>query len=412
MIGRFSPRPEDLQRLQVGPIGPHLPSFATLVAQQGYCSVTGWLKVRLVAKLSRWLQQHRVPLSELSETQIAAFFNARWKRLKRHVGDQTTMALLLRHLRQAHVVVPPPEAGTGSDTDLLCVEYESFLLRERSLTPSSTEKYLDVARRFLFERFPAGKIYVKKLRAGDVTDFLLHDSSNRGRRTVQLTATVLRSFLNFLFQKGRIPTNLAAAVPSVPHRHLAELPHYLEAREVERVLRSCDRRRKIGKRDYAIFLLLARLGLRAGEVAQLTLDDIDWRAGELLVRGKGARVDRLPLLQDVGQALAEYLQKARPACSSRRVFIQCKAPFDGFAGPQCVSNLVRMALIHLDLSPTHRGAHVLRHSLATGLLRNGASLAQIGQVLRHQLPQTTEIYAKVDFGALRPLALPWIGGAQ
>lgn len=123
-------------------------------------------------------------------------------------------------------------------------------------------------------------------------------------------------------------------------------------------------------------------------------------------------MDRLPLLQDVGEALADYLQKARPVCSSRRVFIQCRAPFGGFAGPGCVSNLVRMALIHVRLSPAHRGAHVLRHSLATGLLRNGASLAQIGQVLRHQLPQTTEIYAKVDFGALRPLALPWIGGAQ
>ena len=412
MIVRFDPRPEDLQRLQVGPIGPHLPSFAALVTRQGYCSVTGWLKVRLVGRLSRWLEQHRVPLSGLNETQIAAFFNARWKRLKRHVGDQTTMALLLRHLRQANVVAPPPEAGTGSDADLLCAEYENFLLKERSLVPSSTENYLEVAGRFLSERFPTGKIYLKKLQARDVTDFLLHDSSNRGRRSVQLTATVLRSFLNFLFQKGRIAANLGAAVPSIPHRRLAELPHYLEAHEVERVLSTCDRRRKIGKRDYAIFLLLARLGLRAGEVTQLTLGDINWRAGELFVRGKGARVDRLPLLQDVGEALAEYLQKARPACSSRRVFIQCKAPFDGFAGPQCVSNLVRMALIRLDLSPAHRGAHVLRHSLATGLLRNGASLAQIGQVLRHQLPQTTEIYAKVDFGALRPLALPWIGGAQ
>jgi site-specific recombinase XerD len=411
MIVRFDPRSEDLQRLQVGPIGPHLPSFAALISQQGYCNVTGWLKVRLVAKLSRWLQQRHVALRELNETQIATFLAARWKHLKRHVGDQTTMAILLRHLRRLDAV-PDPPPNDGSDTDLLCAEYERFLLKERSLTPSSTENYLDVARRFFCQRFPTGKIYLKKLRAGDVTDFLLQDSANRGRRSVQLTATVLRSFFNFLFQKGRITTNLAAAVPSVPHRHLAELPHYLEAWEVQRVLRSCDRRRKIGKRDYAIFLLLARLGLRAGEVTQLTLDDIDWRAGELLVRGKGPRVDRLPLLQDVGQALAEYLQKARPACSSRRVFIQCRAPFEGFAGPQCVSNLVRMALIQLDLSPAHRGAHVLRHSLATGLLRNGASLAQIGQVLRHQLPQTTEIYAKVDFGALRPLALPWIGGAQ
>jgi integrase len=224
-------------------------------------------------------------------------------------------------------------------------------------------------------------------------------------------ATVLRSFLSFLFQKGRIAMNLAAAVPSVPRQHLAELPRYLEAREVEKVLGSCDRRRKIGKRDYAILLLLARLGLRANEVVQLTLDDIDWRAGELLIRGKGARVDRLPLLQDVGQALADYLKNARPVCSSRRMFIQCRAPLEGFARPGCVSSLVREALQRVQLCPHNRGAHVLRHSLATGMLRNGASLAQIGQVLRHQLPQSTEIYAKVDFNALRALALPWPGGA-
>ncbi len=408
MNARFNPRPQDLQRLQVGPIGPHLSGFAALVSDQGYSSVTGWLKVRLVAKLSRWLVQRRLPLRELNEARITTFFKIRWKHLKRHVGDQATMALLLGHLRQSNVV--PLPAALDSDIDLICADYEGFLLRERSVMPSSAEKYLKAARRFLSDRFPSGRIYLKRLRAKDVTEFLLRDTSNLSQRSVQLTATVLRSFLNFLFQKGRIAANLAAVVPSVPHR-LAELPHYLEPWEVEKVLKSCDRRRKIGKRDYAIFLLLARLGLRAGEVAQLTLDDIDWRAGELLVRGKGARVDRLPLLQDVGQALADYLQRARPGCSSRRLFIQCKAPFQGFAGPQCVSNLVRVALIRLRLSP-HRGAHVLRHSLATGLLRNGASLAQIGQVLRHQLPQTTEIYAKVDFGALRPLALRWIGGAQ
>src|SRR2546427_263333 len=131
MIVRFDPRPEDLQRLQVGPIGPHLPSFATLVSEQGYCNVTGWLKVRLVATLSRWLQQRRVPLRELNETRIASFFNARWKRLKRHVGDQTTMALLLRHLREANVVPPPP--APNSDINLICVDYEGFLLRERSV---------------------------------------------------------------------------------------------------------------------------------------------------------------------------------------------------------------------------------------------------------------------------------------
>lgn len=410
MNARFNPQAEDLQCLQVGPIGPHLQSFAALVSHQGYCNMNGWLKMRLVAKLSGWLHQRRFPLNELNEARVAAFLNARWKRLTRHSGDQQTMTLLLRHLRQAKVVAPPPLTD-GSDLELMILEYQGFLLSERSLMPSTTGKYLEVVRRFLFCRFPDGKLHLKKLKAGDVTDFVLHDTSHRGRRSAQLMATVLRSFLSFLLQKSRIANNLAAVVPSIPRQRLAGVPRYLETREVEMVLRSCDRRRKIGKRDYAIFLLLARLGLRANEVVQLTLEDIDWRAGELLIRGKGARVDRLPLLQEVGQAMSDYLKHARPVCPSRRLFIQCRAPLEGFAGPGCVSNLVRWALLKLHLSPKNRGAHVLRHSLATGMLRNGASLAQIGQVLRHQLPQSTEIYAKVDFTALRALALPWPGGA-
>jgi site-specific recombinase XerD len=225
-------------------------------------------------------------------------------------------------------------------------------------------------------------------------------------------AAVLRSFLGFLLQQGRISTNLAAAVPTVAARRLAGVPRFLEAEQVEKVLRGCDRRGKIGKRDYAILMLLARLGLRGGEVAGLTLDDINWRGGELRIRGKGARVDRLPLPQDVGHALVSYLQKGRPTCASRRVFIRNHAPYEGLAGPASIGNVVRAALTRAQIQSPHQGSHVLRHSLATNLLRHGASLTQIGQVLRHQLPQTTEIYAKVDVNALRSLALPWIGGAK
>jgi site-specific recombinase XerD len=404
---------ENLQRLRVGPVGPHIESFAALISQQGYSDPVGWLKLRLAARLSRWLHHRQISLSQLNESRINAFLSARWKGVtsRAHVGHRATMALLLQHLREANFVPAPPQAASGSDIDLLVSEYERFLVEERGFMLSSTKRYVGLAHRFLSQRFPTRKIYLKRLRTQDVTAFVLHDTSIHGRRAVQFAAASLRCFLNFLFQKGRITTNLAGAVPAVPHPRLAELPRYLEGREIERVLGSCDRRRKIGKRDYAILLLLARLGLRAGEVVQLTLDDLDWRAGELLVRGKGARVDRLPLLKDVGQALADYLQKARPACSSRRIFITCKAPLQGLAGAGCVSNIVRAALLRVGLCPRNRGAHILRHSLATGMLRNGASLAQIGQVLRHQLPQTTEIYAKVDFRALRFLALPWPGGA-
>jgi site-specific recombinase XerD len=411
MTDRFVLRQKDLQALQVGPLTPYLPSFAVLLCQQGYCNEIGWVKIRLVADLSRWMGRNHVLPKQLDERRVATFLKARWQRVAHHSGDQATMTLVLRHLRQIKVTPIASPPAPRSDIDLIGQDYEAFLLHERSLMPGSVEQYLPVARRFLAHRFRSGKVWLKKLRVSDVTDFVLHDTSQRGRRSAQLMASVLRSFLGFLLQQGRIPTNLAAAVPTVAGWRLSELPRFLETEQVERVLRRCDRRRKVGKRDYAILLLLARLGLRAGEVAHLTLDDINWRAGELRIRGKGARVDRLPLPQDVGQSLAAYLQKGRPNCSSRRVFIQTNAPHEALAGPSSVSNVVRAALARAQIHSRHQGAHVLRHSLATTMLHQGASLAQIGQVLRHQLPQTAEIYAKVDLNALRALALPWHGGA-
>lgn len=412
MIVRFDPKLEELRHLHVGPLGPHVESFAALLSRQGYCRDNGWQKIRLAADLSRWLQQKGIGLRQLDEQRVSIFFQAHYKRVSRHSGDQATMTLLLLHLRQSHAIPVPPPAAARNDIEVIERDYGNFLLQERSFMPASVGQYMPAARRFLFHRFPSGRVRLKKLRAKDITDFVLHDSANRGRRSLQLTAAVLRSFLSFLFQHGRIASNLAAAVPTVAGWRLSELPRYLEAAQVEKILRCCDRRRKIGKRDYAILLLLARLGLRAGEVAYLTLDDINWQAGELLIRGKGARVDRLPLLNDVGQALVDYLQKARPACSSRRVFIQKHAPHEGLAGPSSIDNVVRIGLARAQVFSRHQGAHVLRHSLATRMLGNGASLGQIGQVLRHQLPQTTEIYAKVDLNALRGLVLPWPGGVQ
>jgi site-specific recombinase XerD len=179
------------------------------------------------------------------------------------------------------------------------------------------------------------------------------------------------------------------------------------------VVKACDRRTTVGRRDYAILLLLARLGLRAGEVVGLQLEDINWRAGEILVRGKGLLHDRMPLPADVGEALASYLRRDRPPCRTRRVFVCTKAPRRGFAGPSTLTTIVRRALDRANLHPEFKGAHLLRHSLATSMLRSGATMGEIGEVLRHRAPNTTEIYAKVDFEGLRSLAHPWpIGGPQ
>jgi site-specific recombinase XerD len=356
------------------------------------------------------MEQRRIAIERLNEHLVMEFLAARLKRISRHSGDQATMSRLLQHLRQSSVI-PAPPLPACSAAELLERDYECFLIQQRSLAQTSVAQYLPIARRFLAHCFGARKIELNKLSASQVIGFVSDDTAGRGRRSAQLMTSVLRSFLGFLLQKGQITSNLAAAVPTVAGWRLSELPRFLEAAEVEKVLRSCDRRTKTGKRDYAILLLLARLGLRAGEIASLNLDEIDWDTGQLCIRGKGARVDRLPLVHDVGQAIADYLQKSRPSCCSRRVFIQSKAPYTGFASPpNAVCCIVRAALARAGLHPRHQGAHLLRHSLATRMLSQGASLAQIGQVLRHQQTDTTEIYAKVNLNALRALAQPWPGG--
>lgn len=222
--------------------------------------------------------------------------------------------------------------------------------------------------------------------------------------------TALRSFFGFLRQRGDITSDLAGAIPTVANWRLTGLPLSLAPEQVEALLASCDQHTAIGQRDYAILLLLARLGLRAGEVVALTLDDIDWDTGTLTVRGKGGRQERLPLPQDVGEAMTNYLRQNRPHCALRRVFIRLHAPHCGFSSSSAIDDVVRRALVRTGLNPDHKGAHLLRHSLATRLLGSGASLEEIGQLLRHANPQTTEIYAKVDLRALRALAQPWPGG--
>jgi integrase len=223
----------------------------------------------------------------------------------------------------------------------------------------------------------------------------------------KLMVTAIRSFLRFLFQRGQIEIDLAEAVPTVADWRLSTIPKYLSVEEIEGLLDACDQSTNIGRRNYAILVLLARLGLRAGEVVGLELDDIDWRTGEIVVRGKGLLHDRLPLLPEVGEAFAAYLRWDRPLVSTRRVFLRTQAPLRGFAGPSTVSTIVRRALERAGLNPPLKGAHLLRHSLATEMLRSGASMAEIGEILRHRSPNTTEIYANVDFAGLRALAQPW-----
>jgi site-specific recombinase XerD len=412
MIDKFYSHGIPLDHLRYGPLGFYLDGFASLLSGQGYAIHTGRQKIRLVADLSAWFGKRRLGIKDLDEEQIGEYLKRRKKQLLLHRGDRRTLAQLLHHLRQVGVVSSACEVFSDNPVNRITRDYAHFLDHQRGLSQVTIDNYRPVAQRFLETRFAGGKVCLNKLCVSDITDFIVRDSVTFCQRRVQLTTTALRSFLGFLVHEGKITVNLAASVPTVANWRLTELPQFLEPKQVDKLLSSCSQNTRSGRRDYAVLLFLARLGLRAGEVVQLSLENINWAAGEVLIRGKSAREDRLPLLPEVGRALADYLKRDRPACACRRVFIRMKAPRQGFFGSSAICCILRRALARAHLHPPHKGAHLLRRSLATTMLRHGASLTQIGEVLRHQLAQTTEIYAKVDVAALRALAHPWPGGVR
>jgi site-specific recombinase XerD len=290
-------------------------------------------------------------------------------------------------------------------------EFRRYLLKERGLSAKTAFGYGPFINRFLSETFRDGRLSFAHLRAPDVTDFVRRHAYNAGRAYARHLVQALRSFLRYLRLQGKIKTDLEGCVLSVAAWSLASLPKFIPAEAVEKVLASCDRDTANGKRNHAILLLLARLGLRAGEVIHLNLDDIDWDNGTITFHAKGNRQSRMPLPAEVGEALALYLQ-VRRHCACRRVFLCDGAPVRGFSNSNGISTLVRRALERAKVEAAHTGAHLFRHSLATEMLRKNASLDEIGEVLRHKSPDTTAIYAKVDIAALRRLALPWPGGAR
>jgi site-specific recombinase XerD len=290
--------------------------------------------------------------------------------------------------------------------------FEQFLREERGLVSATVTTYVPFIRGFLKDRFGNGRVMLSRLSAGDVVRFVQRQVPCLHLRRAKLLTTALRSFLRYARYCGDITLDLAAVVPTVANWSMTTIPRAIATDQVRRLLAGISRRTATGRRDYAIVLLLARLGLRASEVAFLELDDIDWKAGRLRVRSKREQRTELPLPNDVGEAIVAYLQHGRPRSSSRRVFLRVRAPIGGFRGPQAIGSIVRHAIERSGIDAPTKGAHQFRHALATQMLRHGASLTEIGELLGHRSPETTKIYAKVDLTALRTLALPWPGGAR
>jgi site-specific recombinase XerD len=290
--------------------------------------------------------------------------------------------------------------------------YEQYLREARALARATIVNYVPFIREFLEDRFRHGRVRLSRLCAGDVVRFVQRQAARLHLKRAKLMTTALRSFLHYARYRGEVTLDLAAAVPVVANWSMASIPRAIAADQVRQLLVSIDRRTAIGRRDYAILLLLARLGLRASEAAFLELDDIDWKTGRLYVSSKGAQRLELPLPTEVGKAIVAYLRWGRPHSTSRRVFLRAKAPIRGFRGACGVGSIVRHSLKRAGIQTPTTGAHQFRHGLATEMLRQGASLSEIGQLLGHRHPQTTKIYTKVDLKALRTLALPWPGGVR
>ncbi|MGH8635383.1 MAG: tyrosine-type recombinase/integrase [Burkholderiales bacterium] len=412
MVHRYFTRAATCARRRVGPLSPYVSSIADALSESGYARSTAADHLRLVGDLSQWLARRRLGAADLDERTSLEYLKHRRRRRVYSRGKSAILKLLVDHLRQQGVVGPRRLATPRFPGERLACDFEKYLTHERALAPATRINYLPFVRGFLGERLGRRAVRPQNLTARNIHRFMLRLAPKLSPGRAKLMVTALRSFFRFLLLRGDVRVDWAACVPPVANWRLAELPKSMEPADVERLLQGCNQRAITGQRDYTILLLLARLGLRACEIVALTLDDIDWEAGEILVRGKGSQQDRLPLPQDVGQAVASYLRAGRPRCASRHVFIRRQAPRRGFAGSMTVCTIVARALARAGLSPARKGAHLLRHSLAVRMLRRGASLAQIGQILRHRLPQSTEIYAKVDLDALRSLAQPWPGGGR
>lgn len=407
----FSSR-TSLQRLHDGPLDIYIDPYAARLKKEGYGQQSGWRCIALVGAFSRWLMQNQLDLRNVNEQAVVHCLADRARYLRPQKTDRAALKRLLEVLREADAIAPAAPVALDLHEQIF-EDFAGYLDRERGLTRVTIIRHLPVIRLFLKEMNVDRIDDFAGLGQTNIIGFIERHAQDQSPDSAKSMCWTLRAFLRYLRYEDRIPVDLAGCVPRVRRWRYASLPTYLSARQVQQVLDGCDRQTVLGRRDYAILIMLARLGLRANEIATLTLDDVDWRSGELRIHGKGRQRTQMPLPPDVGAAIAAYLRNGRPRSDSRHLFLRGIVPYTGFASSSAVSVVAKIALKRAGIDGfAHMGAHLFRHSLATELLRSGATLTEIGQLLRHRDHDTTRIYAKVDIDALRGLSLSWPGGVQ
>jgi len=400
-------------RLRVeGPLAPYFEPYFEYLADRGYSQVSYWKKTFLISEFSRWLGKGRIAVGEITADHEAAFLRDRVRRRILKGGDTISLSGITGWLREMGIIDNRVAVSAEpSGIEAILQEYAAWSREERGLAPSTVENYAGYVRRFLTSICCTEKLRLASISASQITDYIRRNAPrDRTFSQAKNIVTALRSFFRFARYRDYIQADLAAVVPSVAGWSMASIPRAMPSDCVRRLLdESKTWRTPAGLRDRAILLLLARLGLRALETVHLELDDIDWSRGWLRVHGKGRQERPLPLPYDVGQAIASYLKDGRPESTCRRVFLRSRAPFDGLGTSSDICVIVARAIRRAGIELGSTGSHQLRHALAVDMLRQGLSLTEIGQMLRHRSPEATRRYAKVDLDGLREIALPWPG---
>lgn len=401
-----------IRDLRAGPFRDCIDLYTARLRKDGYSTVTARYSVRIVNCFIRWLTEHHFDRADIDEQLVVRFFEDEDRGCSLRGGDPAAIDRFMEVLREARIVAPALPLPL-SPTDQMLERFRAYLDHQHGLSPRSCTAYVRFTRPFLHDMSITQPSDFAELAPTDVLGYVERHARDASAATAVAMCSRLRSFLRYLQVEGLIAHDLAACVPSVKKWRHTALPTYLSAAQLDQVLQHCDQSTASGRRDYAVLLLLARLGLRAQEVATLTLDDIDWRAGHFRILGKGRQQAIMPLPPDVGAAIAAYLKSGRPVSDRRQLFLRVHPPHTGFPPTSGIRDIAARTLRRAGISDiAHRGSHIFRHSLATELLRSGAALTQISQVLRHKDHNTTRIYAKVDLASLHTLSLPWPGGVQ
>ena len=393
------------------PLRDCLDQYVARMRHDGYGAASIHKSVGVLGQFAQWLADQHGDSKDLHEGTVACYVAYRAGQGILRYGDRSTLARLLIVLRKADLI--GPWALPSDPHEQLLAGFRAYLENSRGLRPRSVASHIWFARPFLREVWPGRKCGLAGSGRADVVAYIERHAPRRSAATARIMCARIRSLLRYLQVAGVVNDGLAESVPSIKGWKLQTLPTFLTHVQLQLVLDSCNRDTAVGRRDHAILLLLGRLGLRAGEVTTLRLDDINWRAGLFQVRGKGGRCATMPLPCDVGAAIAAYLRDGRPASETREVFLRAQAPYVPFLSATGISLLAKRALKRAGITGlAHRHSHVFRHTAATSMIRSGATLTEVGQVLRHRDPDTTRIYAKVDLPSLRALSLPWPGDVR